>query len=100
MSGPTYVPAQPGTRAVIHLRGSQAVLRAVLGWELRTGFEPSAKPLMLVRENSLPVAGELGIAQAAAVQVSDGRVESIDGSRVWAAIGDYCAAMGRQLVGE
>lgn len=98
MSGIT-VSAQPGTRAVYHLPGGQAVLRAVLAWELRTGFEPSATPITLVTKDALPGSGEMGLVRASAIQFSDGRVESIDGSRTWASIEDYCAARRVKIVG-
>ncbi|SMH43475.1 hypothetical protein [Mesorhizobium australicum] len=92
------IPAQPGTHAVFHLPGGQAVLRTVLAWELRTGFEPSATPITLVGKDSLPGSGELGLAAPRAVVFEEGRVESLDGSRAWASVEEYCRAKGLTLV--
>ncbi len=93
------IPAQPGIRAVFHLPGRRAVLRAVIAWELRTGFEPRAAPITLVTKDALPGSGELGLADPKAIVFENGRVESMDGSRCWASVGDYCNSREAKLVG-
>lgn len=95
----TVIPAPPGIRAVYVIPGGQAVLRAVLAWELRTGFEPSATPITLVGKDSLPGSGEMGLTRASAIQFSDGRVEAVDGSGSWASVEDYCVARKVKIVG-
>lgn len=95
----TIIPAANGIRAIYPIPGGRVVLRAVIAWHLRTGFEPRAEPVTLVTRDALPGSGELGLADPAAVVFENGHVESIDGSKSWASVGDYCASKSRKLVG-
>ena len=92
------VPAQPGIRAAYRLPGGRAVLRAVIAWELRTGFDPSVTPITLVTKDALPGSGELGPDDPVAVVFANGLVESIDGSRQWSSLDEFCAARKLALI--
>jgi len=86
-----YVPAVPGTQAVFHVTGGKAVLRSVVAWRMTDLSTGHAQPVTMVREGALPSEPEqLPVVRACVFP--GGRVVSVDGSRAWPSLDEYCTA--------